>query len=234
MFLDTGARINLISLDFLRKVKPGLVITEPTTFNIRGVTGNNITPLGETQITVTFGNYYMFDLTAVVVEQSFPGNLLIGYDTMKDEDITIIPAKAGVKISYKFLPFINTHNPELVAPISQHLTTESNIVPSVNNVAERYLEQPSPAPRENHFPTNHPETTKSPPTTKQKEPHDLAKTLEIISGSVTESTLLQAQSICKVKVKLKGISDHVTAIALSESLHVRGITLENGLYNTNG
>ncbi len=69
MFLDTGARINLISLDFLRKAKPGLVIIEPTTFNIRGVTGNNITPLGETQITVTFGNYYKFDLTAVVVEQ---------------------------------------------------------------------------------------------------------------------------------------------------------------------
>ncbi len=36
MFLDTGARIELISLDFLRKAKPGLVIIEPTTFSIRG------------------------------------------------------------------------------------------------------------------------------------------------------------------------------------------------------
>ncbi len=51
MFLDTGAHINLISLDFLRKAKPGLVIIEPTTFNIRGVSGNNITAVGETQIT---------------------------------------------------------------------------------------------------------------------------------------------------------------------------------------
>ncbi len=49
-----------------------------------------------------------FTLTAVVVEQqSFPGNLLIGYDTMREEDITIIPAKEGGKISYKFLPFDN-------------------------------------------------------------------------------------------------------------------------------
>ncbi len=84
MFLDTGARINLISLDFLRKAKPGLVIIEPTTFNIRGVTGNKLTLVGVRQITVTFGNYCMFTLTAVVVEQqSFPGNLLIGYDTMR-------------------------------------------------------------------------------------------------------------------------------------------------------
>ncbi len=54
MFLDTGARINLIRLDYLRKAKPGLVIIEPTTFNIQGVTANNLTPVGETQITVTF------------------------------------------------------------------------------------------------------------------------------------------------------------------------------------
>ncbi len=78
MFLDTGARINLISLVFLRKAKSGLVIIEPTTFNIQGVTRNKLKPVRETQITVTFGNYYMFELTAVVVEQqAFPGNLLM-------------------------------------------------------------------------------------------------------------------------------------------------------------
>ncbi len=93
MFLDTGACINLISLDFLRKANPGLVIIKPTTFSFRGVTGNNLTPVGETQIAVAFGNYYRFDLTVVVLEQqSFPGNLLIGYDTLREEDIT---AKEG-------------------------------------------------------------------------------------------------------------------------------------------
>ncbi len=100
MFLDTGARINLISLDFLRKAKPCLVIIEPTTFNIQGVTGNKLTSVGETQITITFGNYYMFELTVVVVEQQvFPGHLLIRYYTMRDEDISVFPAKEGVKIS---------------------------------------------------------------------------------------------------------------------------------------
>ncbi len=75
--------------------------------------------------------------------------------------------------------------------------------------------------------------TKSPPTTKQNKHHALAEALKIVSGSVTESTFSQAQSNCKVKVCLKGVSDHVTAIALSESSRVRGIYLENGLYHKN-
>ncbi len=145
-----------MSLDFLRKAKPDLVIIEPITFSIRGVTGNSLTPVGETLITVTFGNYYRFDLTAVVVEQqSFPGNLFIGYDTMREEDITIIPAKEGVKISYKFLPFVNTRNQDFVAPVSQHRTTEAITVPSINNVAERYLNHPSTVPNEINTPNAH-------------------------------------------------------------------------------
>ncbi len=138
-----------------------------------------------------------------------------------------------VKISYKFLPFVNTRNQDFVAPVSQHRTTEAITVPSVNNVAERYLNHPSTVPDKNHIPTNHYEEKKSPPTIKQNKHYALAEALQIVSGSVTESTLLQAQSICKVKVSLKGISDHVTATALSESSRVRGINLENGLYHTN-
>ncbi len=69
VFLDTGAKINPISLDFLKRIKPGVVILEPVTYNIQGITGNKLRTVGETLITVTFGNYYMFDLKAVVVQQ---------------------------------------------------------------------------------------------------------------------------------------------------------------------
>ncbi len=88
---------------------------------------------------------------------------------MREEDITIIPAREGVKISYKFLPFVNTCSQDFVAPVSQHRTTEANTVPSVNsdnNVAERYLKHSSPVHNEKHIPTNPHEETKSPPTTK--------------------------------------------------------------------
>ncbi len=225
MFLDTGARINLISLAFLREAKHGLDIIEPTTFNIQGVTGNKLTPVGETQITVTFGKYYMFTLTAVVVEQqSFPGNLLIGYDTMRDEHITIIPARVGVKISYKFLPFVNTHSQDFVATVSQPRMPKAITAYKNDNVVERYLNHSSPV--------LHEEKTKPPQATKQSKHSALAETLKIVSGSVTESTLLQAQSICKVKVSVKGISEPMCAIVLSESSRVREINLENDLYHT--
>ncbi len=162
----------------------------------------------------------------MVEQQSFPGHLLIGFDTMREEDITIIPAKEGVKISYKFLPFANTCCRDYVARISQHHMTEHNKIPTVNNVAERYLKNSSLVSDDNHILTDHHEHTNSPLKPQQNKHHTLTDTLKIVSGSVTESTLLLAQSICKVKVNLKGISDHVQAIALSESSRVRGINLE--------
>ncbi len=195
MFLDTGPPINLISLNFLRKAKPGLVIMEPTAFNIQGATGNKLTPEGVTQINATFGNYYMFTLTGVIVEQkTFPENLLIGYDTMREEDVTFIPAKEGAKITYKFLLFVNTRSQDIMATVSQHRTTEAITAYRYNNVADRYLNNSSPVIHGKHIPTKNP--TKPPQTTKQNEHNALAEVLKIVSGSVTESTLLQAQSIC--------------------------------------
>ncbi len=55
-------------------------------------------------------------------------------------------------------------------------------------MAERYLNNSSPVPNENHNPKTHHEETKSPPTTKQNQHHALAKALQIVSGFVTEST----------------------------------------------
>ncbi len=153
---------------------------------------------------------------------------------MREEDITIIPAKEGVKISYKFLPFVNTRSQDFVASVSQHYATETNTVPSVkavDNVAELYFNNSSPIIHEMHILTIIP--TKHPQTTKQNEHNALVEALKIVSGSVTESTLLQAQSVSKVRASLKGISGPVTAIALSEPLRVRRINLETGIYHTN-
>ncbi len=74
---------------------------------------------------------------------------------MRKEDITIIPAKEGVKISYKFLPFVNTRIQDSVAPVSQHRTTEAITAPLINNVAERFLNHPSTVPNEIHIPNTH-------------------------------------------------------------------------------
>ena len=54
----------------------------------------------------------------------------------------------------------------------------------------------------------------------------------IVSGSVTESTLLQAISINKVKIEFKGIRRGAPVIALAETLRVKGIYIEAAIYNS--
>ncbi len=112
-----------------------------------------------------------------------------------------------------------------MATVSQPRTPEAITAYRDDNVAERYLSHSSPV--------LHEEKTKPLQATKQNKHSALAETLKIVSGSVTESTLLQAQSIYKVKVSLKGISEPMSAITKSESSRVRGISLENALYHTN-
>ncbi len=85
-----------------------------------------------------------------------------------------------------------------MATVSQPRTPEAITAYRGDNVAERYLNHSSPVLYE--------EKTKTPQATKQNKDSALAETLKIVSGFVTESTLLQAQSICKVKVSLKGIT----------------------------
>ncbi len=47
-------------------------------------------------LTTTLAGYLRFDMTAIVVEKSsFPGDLLIGFETMQDEDIATLPAREG-------------------------------------------------------------------------------------------------------------------------------------------
>ncbi len=107
----------------------------------------------------------------------------------------------GVKISYKFLPFVNTRSQDVMAPVSPK--TEVNTVPSDNNVAERYLHNSSPVLDENCIPTDRHEKTNSPLITQKNKQYAPTEALKIVSGSVTECTLLQAQFVCKVKVSLK-------------------------------
>ena len=251
VFLDTGARVNLISLDFLRKIKPGVIILEPATYNVQGVTGNKMSPIGETLIAVTFGNYYKFDLKAVVVEhKTFPGNLLIGYDTMRDEDITIIPARGGVKLSYKFLPFIAKAN-EVTAPVSQPLMINDSTVSPLNSVAERQenntVKQVTEVPQEmvvkpkesNYCKLKKTKVDKQITTSPQDRDNNNqeqdSKTdftgkvkadcsdvaLEIASGHVIECTLLQSMTISKVKLELKGVKEDIEVITLPETARVK-------------
>ncbi len=112
IFLDTGAKVNIISLKRLRELIPGVVVLEPTKYVLQGVTGNKINAFGEIEIPVLLARTFWLDIKTVWVEESaFPGDLLTGYETMKEEEIALFPARGGATLSFCFIPFITEqHN----------------------------------------------------------------------------------------------------------------------------
>lgn len=249
IFLDSGAKINLITLEYLRKVKPGVVTLDAAHYKIRGVSGNRLTPIGETLITITFGYYYKIEAMVVVVnEGTFPGDLLIGFDTMREEDIDILASKNGAKISYKFLPFIEAPFKE-TAPIGQiPLTPEAP--EAINSVAERspslkekraqskdtanvteVITKPKPAPIADattslsHTSINKPQRKES-----TQKPENDEEFYQLVPGTVIRSSLLQANDVGRVLVKLKGIVTDPEVITVPETLNIKGLDYESAVY----
>ncbi len=103
-------------------------------------------------LTITLAGYLRFDITSIVVEKSsFPGDLLIGFETMPDEDIATLPAREGARCAHKFLPFINSEgNTDQLAPVTENIMTENDesVTETLNSVAERsgYTTPPEEAP----------------------------------------------------------------------------------------
>ena len=251
IFLDSGAHVNLINLKYLRKIKPGVVTLDKAYYKIKGVTGNKITPLGETLINITFGYYYRIEAMVVVVqEDTFPGDLLIGFNTMRDEDIDILPSRNGAKISYKFLPFLNA--PFLqTAPLG--LTPLTREAPeATNSVAER-----SELPKENKTQSEDThnvtvnktkqitapiaDATTSLPHTSSHEPkrEKKAQTFEddyefyqLVTGTAIQSSVLRAGDISRVRVKLKGIVTDPEVITIPETFNIKGLDYESAIYSS--
>ncbi len=133
--------INIISAEYLRKVKTGVTLIEPTHV-LQGITGNRMNTLGKIIVPVFVDSIFKFEVTAVVVENlTFPDDLLIGYDTMKEEDIALFPARGGARIAFRFIPFISKgRKAELLANVTESQVTnnnESDKSENLNNVAER-------------------------------------------------------------------------------------------------
>ena len=88
-------------------ITSSVLILEPTHYVLQGITGNQMKTLGKITLPVFIDNLFYFDIKTVVVEKSsFPGDLLIGYKKIKDEDISLFPARGGAKFSFKFISFL--------------------------------------------------------------------------------------------------------------------------------
>ena len=126
----------------LNRVQRGVKLIEPIPFILQGVIGNSPNTIEKTELTITVGGFLNYDITAIVVEEStFPGDLLIGFTTMRDAEATISPAEYGARFLYKFIPFLN---PEVVPGHEHSVPLSSSEEKSytcndifLSNVAER-------------------------------------------------------------------------------------------------
>jgi len=227
-------------------------------YTLRGVTGSTLQTVGQVQVNVRLGGYFNFEITAVVVEKPiFPGDLLIGFSTMREQDITVSPARGGAKCSYKFIPFIR---PQVqvgpIVPITQRTdryrgTYDEN--KCLNNVAERSNEvnmswrlQTGSEEKTN---AGTPSTSDNVKVTKQHRKVNPPKqdcnvkpnkgnldipevALKIVPGYVADCTLLQSMSINKVTLELKGVRKNTEVIALPETMRMKGVYLDSAVYNT--
>ncbi len=108
IFLDTRAMINLTSVKYLRKLKTGATLIEPNHYVLQGLTGNKINTTGKTKVLAFVDNLFRFEIKDVVVEKStFPGDLLIGYDTLRVEDTALFLARGVTRFAFRFIPLIN-------------------------------------------------------------------------------------------------------------------------------
>ena len=252
IFLDTGAMVNLISLEYLRKVKPGVIVLNPTNFVLQGVTGKHMEALGEIEIPILIDYMFRFDIKAVVVkDSSFPGDLLIGYETMKEEDIALFPARGGAKLSFKFIPFLTEQKQATyTTPVTQSTPASCDMSSVVNNynknnnVAERSTSVKTKDAKDSLPPVAEipiqPVEDNALSTAARKSPHpeertlkktpETAQTMLLATGYVAGSTLLHSMTVNKVKVVLKGVKTTREIIALPETSKLKGCYLDSAVY----
>ncbi len=176
IFPDTGSMMNLISRDILQRFNPKVKLVDSTPFSLQGVTGNKLETLGETLLTVALTNNIHITIPVITVEKSiFPGDLLIRFQTMRVENITISPAEHGAQISDVFLPFIILEvlaEPLATVPLIRSESNEKTKVESpssLNNVAERSPDNNTSTEGEGNFETQISSEMKTPTETIPRE-----------------------------------------------------------------
>ena len=246
VFLDTGANINIIGLDYLRKVRTGVTLITPHNSIIEGVTGNSMKVYGKTRLRLTLCSMFSWEIEASVTEKSFfPGDILIGFNTMREVEINILPASDGVKIANMlYVPFLSSKKNEIDSdPVITSNETQAHI--STDTIVAKRSEGTDIEEKIKSIePKTHSQTSNSTHNNQKREvtanqpaavkkihrPVPEMKPVQIRPGFIVESTLLYPQEICKVKLKVKGLKKGQEIISLSHSVRIKGVQLDAALY----
>ena len=237
-FLDSGAAVNLIkapTFQAISRLAKYEIPSAPTDINVCGISGNLITPHCKVILKLSLspeepavcGEFYVVD------NASFSADLLIGYHTMVDANLSLFPAshqiaQNGTLISATpppgshYPPIVSTATPtaDLASPPSTPVLVEPLTVTLPSS-------SPSSSPDSAHSPSDMLRSTPTPPP-----PVTLAETLsraEPTHAVLTAPAVVTQGDLCLVRVSVKDVTPGTDIICIPESSRVNGVAFESVL-----
>ena len=97
IFLDTGSPVNIINKDLVTKL--GLTDDiKPSSIILNSVSSNSLSIEGEINLTITLSTDKL-NLTCIVVRSCvFPGDIMLGFKSMRDNNIKLSPASLTISL----------------------------------------------------------------------------------------------------------------------------------------
>ena len=107
VFLDTGAEINLVNNDILKTLPPEAItwLSDPLP-QLKGIGGPNLALTGKVRMVLQLGSHDIGFDAYVTSGANIPGHLLLGYATMKANEIYCVPHEEVVVCKQHIIPLI--------------------------------------------------------------------------------------------------------------------------------
>ena len=215
VFLDTGSPVNIINKDLVTKL--GLIEEmTPTSIILNSVSSNSLFTEGEISLTIRIRGADL-TLTLIVVRSCvFPGDIMLGFQSMRENDITLIPAHLTIVMRGVTIPLTSKcsaggDNPisscEPFHALSRNVASCLKPTVHVNIGSGRYYNR---EPKDN-------------------ERHLTVQPL-LSAGFVVRGTNVQPNSTQVVKLRLRN-RGYVNATSVPESCKNHRLNIEEAIYS---
>ena len=135
VFMDTGSRNNLISVEKYNQLFSHLPLEKKHFSNLAGIVNDHkIHTLGIIDIPLKLASELINVETIVASNVNYTGDLLLGFNTMREYNVIVHPGGKGIFINDDFVPFIEKPFMQLHC---SHVNFASGLEMRQNNTAQK-------------------------------------------------------------------------------------------------
>ena len=215
IFLDTGSPVNIINKDLITKLELTDDIV-PSSIILSSVSSNSLSIEGEISLTIQIrGN--KLTLPFIVVRSCvFPGDVMIGFQSMRENDIKLDPSNLTIKLGGKTIPLTSkcvTNSGNLDRPCKPFHALSRNVASCIKPTVHVNIGS-------GRFYTREP---------KDNERHLTIKPL-LSDGFVVTGTNIQPNSnkIVKIRLRFRG---YLNASTVPDSCKKSNLNIEPAIYS---